>query len=151
MDERDYTFKDPSPTAPDLFVTLSFMVNDVKLTLPAFPAHLVLLLLTYLLHPRRSPRSSTPSPPSHPSRPPSPYTLHLTALNHQIFHLLLSLLTGLYLMHITNTSSYYAVMKRAPPLGTLWVWSVIEMRLGWAVGSLVFIGGVGWVRGYTIF
>ena len=50
---------------------------------------------------------------------------------------------GCSLVTITNTQGYYAVMKRAPPMGTLWVWSVIELRLPFAVGSLV--GPVFWL------
>lgn len=52
-----------------------------------------------------------------------------------------STVTGCYLIYITNEFSYMAVMMQAPPLGCLWVWSVIEMDLLWAVPSLAIAGG----------
>ena len=58
---------------------------------------------------------------------------------------------GCYLIYSSNEEAYFAVMKRAPPLGTLWVWSVIEMRLEFAVGSLIAVGAYFWRGGYTIF
>jgi len=43
-----------------------------------------------------------------------------------------------------------AVMKQAPPLGCLWVWSVIELDLLWAVLSLAGAGLFLWIKGYSI-
>lgn len=58
---------------------------------------------------------------------------------------------GCYMIFAGNTYAYYAVMKRAPPLGTLWIWSVIEMRLWWAVASVVVnLGFLIW-GGYSVF
>ena len=65
--------------------------------------------------------------------------------------LAMSVGAGCYLIYSSNEEAYFAVMKRAPPLGTLWVWSVIEMRLGFAVGSLITVGAYFWQGGYTIF
>ncbi|KAI9876866.1 MAG: hypothetical protein M1830_005429 [Pleopsidium flavum] len=129
-------------TSTDIFFADWLLVTPVeqvrdKLTPPLPSFNLVLNLLSYLLH--------VPSAPSNLTS----YTLR--PLLHQIIHLTISLLTGLSLLHITTNSSYYAVMKRAPPLGTLWVWSIIELKLTFAVSSLVMVAAVGWVRGYTVF
>jgi hypothetical protein len=43
-----------------------------------------------------------------------------------------------------------AIMKQAPPIGCLWVWSVIELDLPWAVLSLAGAGGFLWQNGYSI-
>lgn len=64
----------------------------------------------------------------------------------------LSILLGVKLMAITNEAPYYAVMKRAPAIGTLWVWSILEVPFGASV-----IGALGplcwgvWWEGYGIF
>lgn len=57
---------------------------------------------------------------------------------------------GCYLIHITNKYSYIAVLKQAPPLGCLWVWSIIELNLGLAVVSLALSGFFFWQGGYTV-
>jgi hypothetical protein len=62
----------------------------------------------------------------------------------------MSVLAGCYVIHITNTFGYMAVMKQAPPVGCLWVWSVIELELPWAVLSLAGTGTFLWQNGYTI-
>lgn len=58
---------------------------------------------------------------------------------------------GSYLIQITNDSPYYAVMKRAPAIGTLWVWCVLEMSVGAAVLAVLMplAWGVLW-NGYGI-
>ena len=63
----------------------------------------------------------------------------------------MSVAAGCYMIYSSNEEAYFAVMKRAPPLGTLWVWSVKEMRLVWAVASLAVVGAYFWWVGYTIF
>jgi hypothetical protein len=57
---------------------------------------------------------------------------------------------GCYLIYITNEFSYIAVLKRAPPLGCLWVWSVLELNLPLAVASVACAGGYFWQGGYAI-
>ena len=69
----------------------------------------------------------------------------------QLLYLAMSIAAGCYLVYVSNEEPYFAVMKRAPPLGTLWIWSVIEMRLKWAVAGLVVVGAFYWGGGYTIF
>ncbi|KUJ10109.1 uncharacterized protein LY89DRAFT_270036 [Mollisia scopiformis] len=92
----------------------------------AFP---IILLLIYSLH-----SHPTPSPllPTLPTR--------IQPLVHQLFFFAGSVAAGCYLIYITNVHSYYAVMKQSPPLGCLWIWSVIELNVFWATGSLICCG-----------
>ncbi|KAF9889585.1 hypothetical protein FE257_007093 [Aspergillus nanangensis] len=64
----------------------------------------------------------------------------------------LAVLLGAKLMAITNEDPYYAVMKQAPAIGTLWVWSILEIPVGAAVlGALgPMVWGLWW-KGYVIF
>ncbi|WPH01989.1 Hypothetical protein R9X50_00484300 [Acrodontium crateriforme] len=55
----------------------------------------------------------------------------------QVLYLAIAAATGCYTIHVSNKYDYFAVMKQAPPLGTLWIWSVIEMRLPFAAASAV--------------
>ncbi|EPS32476.1 hypothetical protein POX_d05364 [Penicillium oxalicum] len=61
-------------------------------------------------------------------------------------------LLGAHLVAVTNGEPYYAVMKKAPAYGTMWIWCILEMSFGPAVlgalGPLVW--GVYW-KGYGIF
>ncbi|KAJ5312547.1 hypothetical protein PENANT_c007G05537 [Penicillium antarcticum] len=63
-----------------------------------------------------------------------------------------ALLLGAHLIAITNGEPYYAVMKKAPAVGTIWIWSILELSFGaaflGALGPLVW--GVWWM-GYGIF
>ncbi|MCJ1372040.1 hypothetical protein MMC20_003261 [Loxospora ochrophaea] len=95
-----------------------------SLTLTTFP---VLFLLVYLLHP------------------------YAPLLPTQMLFAGMSVAAGCYLLKSSHEDAYLAVMKRAPSLGTLWVWCVVEMRLPWAVGSLALVGGYAWRWGYGIF
>ena len=63
----------------------------------------------------------------------------------------ISIGAGCYLIYSSSELAYFAVMKRAPPLGTLWIWSVVEMKLSFAVASILTVGGYFWLGGYTIF
>lgn len=63
----------------------------------------------------------------------------------------LAILLGAKLVTITNEDPYYAVMKRAPAIGTLWVWSILEIPLGAAIlGALGPLGWAVWWKGYGI-
>lgn len=69
----------------------------------------------------------------------------------QILFLASAVLFGCYLIHAGNNFGYFAVMKQAPPLGTLWVYSVIELDLAFAVASvLIDVAFLLW-GGYTVF
>lgn len=91
------------------------------------PTPALLLVLVSILHPRSS----------HP----------LT----QILFAFLSVAAGAWLVQASNEDPYMAVMKKAPPLGTLWVWAIVEMRWEWAVGCLGVVAGWGGWKGYSIF
>jgi hypothetical protein len=58
---------------------------------------------------------------------------------------------GVYLIHAANEYGYYFVMKRAPPLGMLWVWAVVEMELVVALVHVVVVAAFMWVKGYKAF
>ena len=68
----------------------------------------------------------------------------------QALFAVLSLVAGAWMIRASNEDPYLAVMKKAPPLGTLWVWAIVEMRWEWAVGCLVSVGAWGWWQGYSI-
>jgi hypothetical protein len=60
-----------------------------------------------------------------------------------------SVVAGCWLVRAVNRTGYYAVMKRAPPVGTLWIWSAVEMRLVPALVSCAVVGGYTWYYGFT--
>ncbi|KAF7720252.1 Uncharacterized protein PECH_003367 [Penicillium ucsense] len=74
--------------------------------------------------------------------PPTPRTLILLPI---------AALLGSYLIVVTNGEPYYAVMKKAPAYGTMWIWCILEMSFGpaalGALGPLAW--GVYW-KGYQI-
>ncbi|KAK4187170.1 hypothetical protein QBC35DRAFT_241422 [Podospora australis] len=100
---------------------------------------LVFGLLVYTLHPHASKPTIVPGIPLQ----------YQSALRQAIFFAC-SLVAGCYMIYITNSFGYMAVMKQAPPLGCLWVWSVIELELPWAVLSLAGAGTFLWSQGYDI-
>ncbi|KAG9231233.1 hypothetical protein BJ875DRAFT_506797 [Amylocarpus encephaloides] len=105
-------------------------------TAQAFP---VFLLLFYSFHPHKEASVLLPRLP--PSMQP---------ILHQLFFFVCSVSAGCYLVHITNAYGYYAIMKQSPPLGCIWIWSVIEQDVFWATGSLVICGIFLKAGGYAI-
>ncbi len=93
----------------------------------ASPTPALLLVLVGLLHPRSG------------------------QLVTQLLFAALSIAAGAWLVYASNEDPYMAVMKKAPPLGTLWVWAIVEMRWEWALGCLGIVAGWGWLKGYSIF
>ena len=69
----------------------------------------------------------------------------------QLFFLAAGVAAGCHIVYAGNHFSYFAVMKRAPPIGTLWVWSVVEMQLPYAVLSLLAVAGYMWWEGLWMF
>ena len=92
----------------------------------ASPAPLLLLVVVAVLHPRSG----------HPAV--------------QILFAAMSVGCGMWLVHTTNREAYLATMKKAPPLGTLWVWATVELRWEVAAGCLAIVAGWGWWSGYGI-
>jgi len=84
----------------------------------------LLLLLVAFLHPHAS----------HPAM--------------QVGFTAMAIAAGAYLVKISNEDPYMAVMKQAPELGTLWVWSVVECRWELALVGTLAVAGWGWMRGY---
>ena len=121
-----------------LHFTLTLLVHHQYATSPpslrsifytstiASPTPALILVLVSLLHPRSS------------------YLLT------QILFAFVSVTAGAWLVHASNEDPYMAVMKKAPPLGTLWVWAIVEMRWEWAVGCLGMVAGWGRWKGYSI-
>ena len=66
------------------------------------------------------------------------------ALIKQTLFLLTANLSGCRLIHITNEGAYYAVMRRAPSVGTLWVWCVLEMGLAGALAGVAGPAAYAW-------
>ncbi|KAK4090661.1 deacetylase-like protein [Purpureocillium lilacinum] len=102
-------------------------------------AWLVFLFLFYFLHPHASNPVIVPGLPLSYQRP----------LGQAIFFAM-SVVSGCYLIYITNTYGYLATMKQAPPLGCLWLWAVMELDLVTAVASLAVAGAFLWQGGYDI-
>ena len=67
------------------------------------------------------------------------------------FFLAAAVFLGDKLITMTNEDGYYAVMKRAPSIGTLWVWSILELPLRAAViGALAPLCYGAFWKGYAI-
>ena len=121
-----------------LHFTLTLLVHHQYATdrpslLPLFlsstvfsPAPWLILLLVGTLHPRAS----------HPTMQP-------------IFACM-AIVAGTWLVKASNEDPYMAVMTKAPALGTLWVWGIVELRWEVAVGCLAVTGGWAWQKGYSI-
>lgn len=87
----------------------------------------LLLVLVFVLHPRSA----------HPAT--------------QVLFALISTLAGAWLVYATNEEPYMAIMKKAPVLGTLWIWAIVELKWEWALATLSILGGWGWWKGYKFF
>lgn len=62
-----------------------------------------------------------------------------------------SIVAGCYLIYSGNKHGYFYVMKAAPPVGTLWIWSVVEMNLPFAALSAVTVLGYIWWNSFEFF
>ncbi|KAK3505522.1 hypothetical protein B0T13DRAFT_40595 [Neurospora crassa] len=126
----------------DVFVQNQYSADRIvwpKVWTRAIQALLVFGFLVYTLHAHSSNPTILPGLPAR-------YQNHLR----QVIFFVMGVCSGCYLIHITNTYGYLAVMKQAPPVGCLWVWSVIELQLPWAVLSLAVAGTYLKVKGYDI-
>ncbi|KAI0857946.1 hypothetical protein F4860DRAFT_505689 [Xylaria cubensis] len=93
----------------------------------------------YVLHPHPSSPVLMPGLPrrfQHPLR--------------QTIFFVASTVSGCYLIDISSNYGYMAVMKQSPPLGCLWIWSVIELDLIPALVSLSIAGGFFYQGGYSL-
>ena len=73
-----------------------------------------------------------------------------TRLALQVLYVIIANTAGCYLIYLTNDKGYYAVMKRAPAIGTLWVWCIIEMGLLGSLAGVVGPGLFSWWNGYGL-
>ncbi|KAI0551064.1 hypothetical protein F4679DRAFT_582842 [Xylaria curta] len=105
----------------------------------ALMAFLVFFAFFYVLHPH----------PSSPVLLPGLPRKFQDPLRQSIFFVA-STVSGCYLIDISNNHGYLAVMKQSPPLGCLWVWSVIELNLIPALASLAIAGGFFYQGGYSL-
>ncbi|KAH7144418.1 hypothetical protein B0J13DRAFT_44365 [Dactylonectria estremocensis] len=101
-------------------------------------AWLLFLFVFYPLHPHKSNPILVPGIPRK----------YQHGIRQAIF-IAMSLTAGPYLIHISNKYGYLAVMKRAPPLGCLWLWSVVEMELVWGCVTLALVTAWSWQQGYA--
>lgn len=88
------------------------------------PAPLILFVLVWILHP------------------------HASSLIVQALFAVLCVACGGWLVKATNEEPYMAVMRKAPALGTLWVWAVVESRWEVAAAALAMVCSWGWLKGY---
>ncbi|KAJ4356640.1 uncharacterized protein N0V89_004676 [Didymosphaeria variabile] len=58
---------------------------------------------------------------------------------------------GCYLVRSGNKHGYFFVMKTAPPIATLWVWSTIEMDIIYSALSAAVVLGYSWWNGFSFF
>ncbi|KAM3431731.1 hypothetical protein MY4824_006936 [Beauveria thailandica] len=99
----------------------------------------VFLMLFYALHPRQSDQTLIPGLAARYQAP----------LRQAIFFAM-SVVSGCYLIYVTNMKGYLATQQRAPPLGCLWVWAVMELELLWATLSLLVASGYIYLGGYNV-
>ncbi|KAM3443760.1 hypothetical protein NHJ13734_001762 [Beauveria thailandica] len=99
----------------------------------------VFLMLFYALHPRQSDETLIPGLAARYQAP----------LRQAIFFAM-SVVSGCYLIYVTNMKGYLATQQRAPPLGCLWVWAVMELELLWATLSLLVASGYIYLGGYNV-
>ncbi|TQN70444.1 hypothetical protein CSHISOI_05030 [Colletotrichum shisoi] len=108
----------------------------ISRTLVAF---VVLFFLFYNLHAHPTSPNLVPGLPlrfQHPIR--------------QAIFFVASTWAGCHLIYITNRFSYLYVLKQAPTLGCVWIWSVLELDLTVAVVSLAAAGAYLVQGGYAI-
>ncbi|OCT45154.1 hypothetical protein CLCR_06226 [Cladophialophora carrionii] len=67
-----------------------------------------------------------------------------------LVYLVVANVAGCYLIWLTNDKGYYAVMKNAASVGTIWVWAVLEMGLLGALAGVLGPGVYAWWFGYGI-
>lgn len=105
----------------------------------SFNLQIVFFILFYPLHPHEA----------NPILVPGIALRYQHRIRQAIFFTM-SVVSGCYLIYITNSFGYLYTMKRAPPLGCFWLWAVVELDLSWATLSLVLATAFLWQGGYDI-
>ncbi|KAF3313646.1 hypothetical protein TWF173_005718 [Orbilia oligospora] len=98
--------------------------ESIGRTVKSFP---VIWFIIYLTHPRKT----------------------LVAM--QVVFIAIAVGAGCWMIYNVNNNGYYAVMKMVPPLGTLLVYSMIEMDITPSVSTLALIGIYCWYNDLVIF
>ncbi|KAI0069089.1 hypothetical protein BV25DRAFT_1986615 [Artomyces pyxidatus] len=68
----------------------------------------------------------------------------------QLFLFLLSITAGSRMIYQVNHANWLVNMTQCPPLGTLWVYTIVQLDLGPAVAALVVVGVWVWVTGQRL-
>ncbi|KAF2258516.1 hypothetical protein CC78DRAFT_113732 [Lojkania enalia] len=68
-----------------------------------------------------------------------------------LFFFAVSVVAGCYMVYSGNVNGYFFVMKTAPPIGSLWIWSVVEMHLWYAAASALTVASYLWWNGFSAF
>lgn len=121
--------------------TQSFLLQIWIISLMCAFVPLVFAALVHALHPH-------PANTTFTFIPGLPHKYY-NALRQTIFFLM-SISCGCYLIHITSRYTYMAVLKQSPPLGCLWIWSVLEMNLPASLLSLATAYLFFWQGGYKL-
>ncbi|KAK6348963.1 hypothetical protein TWF730_009724 [Orbilia blumenaviensis] len=98
--------------------------ESIGRTVKSFP---VLWFVLYLTHPRRA----------------------LVAM--QVCFAAIAVLCGCWMIYNVNHNGYYAIMKMIPPLGTVLIYSIIQMDIIPAVSTLAVIGFYTWYNDLVLF
>ncbi|KAK6909697.1 hypothetical protein L486_00656 [Kwoniella mangroviensis CBS 10435] len=61
-----------------------------------------------------------------------------------------SLISGCRLIYLVNTASWSVVTAEAPPMGTLWILTIVQLPLSRAVLALGLVGGWIWWKGMKL-
>ena len=155
--ELELEIDQPLPSFLDTLL-LSFPLTTLHLTLAYLAAHqyadeiqlrrllkesalIAFPTLTFLIHLAHGHIISFSLARNHKRKSHFPTSLSPPSLRTFSF-LFVAIYLGGKLIAITNNEPYYAVMKKAPAIGTLWVWAILEMPLGAAV--LGALGPLGW-------
>ncbi|KAK6333380.1 hypothetical protein TWF718_011194 [Orbilia javanica] len=93
-------------------------------TIKSFP---VIWFIVYLTHPRKA----------------------LVAM--QVVFVALAVVSGSWMIYQVNNNGYYAIMKMVPPLGTILIYSMIEMDIIPAVSTMALIGVYTWYNDLVLF
>lgn len=83
------------------------------------------------------------------------YVLHMDPISRfmrlrQGFFFVAACIVGCYVVRVTNEEPYIAVLRRIPPLGSLWLWTVVEMEARWALASVGVVVVYLWLNGFSI-
>ncbi|KAF7301344.1 hypothetical protein MIND_00699600 [Mycena indigotica] len=69
----------------------------------------------------------------------------------QLLLFILGTASGSRMLYILKRSSYLVNMKQTPPLITLWIYTVVQLDLGFAVSNLLAVAGFCWWKGLDVF